>query len=125
MDTETRKWQHAVSNGLRCRCPRCGKARLYRRYLSVYETCPECGLDLSRRPGEILAGYAVITIVGLILIGILYLFVMVIGVHPVVALSIGLPLGVLLPLALLPSLKGAVIGFQWAKGVQGFGEPEP
>jgi len=31
--------------GLRCRCPRCGKGRLFRRFLSVADRCESCGLD--------------------------------------------------------------------------------
>lgn len=39
--------------GLRCRCPRCGDAPLFKGFLTVRETCPHCGLDLSRAdPGD-------------------------------------------------------------------------
>jgi uncharacterized protein (DUF983 family) len=30
---------------LRCRCPRCGRGRLYQGLLSVVPACPVCGLD--------------------------------------------------------------------------------
>lgn len=33
--------------GLKCRCPRCGRGKLFRGLLSVREKCAECGLDLS------------------------------------------------------------------------------
>ena len=32
--------------GLKCRCPRCGRGKLYDGLLAVAETCGECGLDL-------------------------------------------------------------------------------
>jgi len=35
-----------VSAGFGCRCPRCGKGRLFDGYLSVNEQCPICGLDM-------------------------------------------------------------------------------
>jgi len=35
------------ATGLACRCPRCGRGRLYRGFLKVVERCPACGLDLS------------------------------------------------------------------------------
>ncbi|MCP4329012.1 MAG: DUF983 domain-containing protein [Alphaproteobacteria bacterium] len=35
-----------LTAGLGCRCPRCGRGRLYSGYLTVAETCAECGLDL-------------------------------------------------------------------------------
>ena len=35
------------STGLRCRCPACGKGRLYNGLLTVAPKCESCGLDLS------------------------------------------------------------------------------
>jgi len=35
------------STGLACRCPRCGRGKLYKGFLSVVEKCPACGLDLA------------------------------------------------------------------------------
>lgn len=32
--------------GLRCRCPRCGRGKLFEGLLSVAPVCSECGLDL-------------------------------------------------------------------------------
>lgn len=64
--------------------------------------------------------YLVISIVGLALVGLIYVLVMVGGVHPIAALAIAMPIGIVLPLVLLPPIKGAVIGFQWAKEIQGF-----
>jgi uncharacterized protein (DUF983 family) len=34
-------WQ----SGLLCRCPRCGRGRLYVAYLKIGPKCPACGLD--------------------------------------------------------------------------------
>ena len=34
-------WQ----SGLRCRCPRCGRGRLYQGYLKIAPRCSVCGLD--------------------------------------------------------------------------------
>jgi len=33
--------------GLTCSCPRCGKGKLFRGYLSLAPRCTECGLDYS------------------------------------------------------------------------------
>src|SRR3954471_22855897 len=33
--------------GLSCRCPRCGKGRLFDGYLKVVPRCEDCGLDLT------------------------------------------------------------------------------
>jgi uncharacterized protein (DUF983 family) len=32
--------------GLACRCPRCGRGKLFKGFLKVTERCPSCGLDL-------------------------------------------------------------------------------
>ena len=32
-------------NGLTCRCPRCGKGKLFHGFLDVRPTCEACGLD--------------------------------------------------------------------------------
>lgn len=37
--------QSPIAAGLTCRCPRCGRAPLFKRLLIVRESCPVCGLD--------------------------------------------------------------------------------
>jgi len=37
----------SIIAGLRCRCPRCGKGKLFDGYLALRESCAECGLDYS------------------------------------------------------------------------------
>jgi uncharacterized protein (DUF983 family) len=36
-----------LSTGLACRCPRCGRGRLFQGFLKVVPACSSCGLDLS------------------------------------------------------------------------------
>jgi uncharacterized protein (DUF983 family) len=33
------------------RCPRCGSGHLFRRYFSIVDDCPRCGLHFEREPG--------------------------------------------------------------------------
>jgi uncharacterized protein (DUF983 family) len=35
-----------VSAGFNCRCPRCGRGRLFSGYLKLADTCESCGLEL-------------------------------------------------------------------------------
>lgn|SRR6185312_687591 len=35
------------SSGLRCRCPRCGKGRLFKGFLTLQPCCDICGLDFA------------------------------------------------------------------------------
>ncbi|MEQ8655023.1 MAG: DUF983 domain-containing protein [Kiloniellales bacterium] len=37
-----------LSAGLSCRCPRCGRGKLFKGYLTVVDRCAACGTDLSK-----------------------------------------------------------------------------
>jgi uncharacterized protein (DUF983 family) len=37
-----------IKAAFRCRCPRCGKGKVYSGILTVAPRCPVCGLDLAR-----------------------------------------------------------------------------
>jgi uncharacterized protein (DUF983 family) len=37
----------SARRGLACRCPRCGKGRLYAGFLNLRPTCESCGLDFA------------------------------------------------------------------------------
>ena len=37
--------------GITRRCPRCGAGHLFRRYFSIVDECPRCGLRFEREPG--------------------------------------------------------------------------
>jgi uncharacterized protein (DUF983 family) len=37
--------------GATLRCPRCGSGRLFRRYFTIVDNCPRCGLHFEREPG--------------------------------------------------------------------------
>jgi uncharacterized protein (DUF983 family) len=39
--------QSSILKGLACRCPRCGKGRLFQGFLTVAPRCEQCGLDYS------------------------------------------------------------------------------
>jgi uncharacterized protein (DUF983 family) len=41
----------AVARALRLRCPRCGTGRIFRSWLAVHRTCPDCALGLEPEPG--------------------------------------------------------------------------
>lgn len=37
-----------IAAGLACKCPRCGRGRLYEGYLTLVERCEVCGTDLRK-----------------------------------------------------------------------------
>lgn len=50
-----------IENGIRCRCPNCGKLTLFRagRYFKVNESCPNCGLRIENGEGAFLGPFAI------------------------------------------------------------------
>ena len=111
----------ALANGIRLKCPRCGQGKLFRSYLKIAERCPVCDLDYSSHRADDLPAYVAITIVGHILVvGLMHFQMSGEEIAPWVYLAWLLPLAVILPLLILPSIKGAIVGLQWAKGMHGF-----
>jgi uncharacterized protein (DUF983 family) len=102
-----------LQRGLRRRCPNCDKGALFQGYLKVQETCPACGHDNGQYRADDAGPYFTVLLVGHLVIGPL-LFFPFIWKAPieVVLVSTMAPIAVL-TLALLPVVKGAVIGVQW------------
>jgi len=57
------------STGLACRCPACGKGRLFRGYLTVTERCEACGLDLSAEDSGDGPAVLIILVLGFVVVG--------------------------------------------------------
>ncbi len=110
----------AILNGMKCRCPKCGEGKLFRAYLKVNDACPACGEELRHHRADDLPPYIAIVIVGHVLVGALLHTEMTMTIDPWVYMVTLVPLALILPLAMLPSIKGAVVGLQWANRMHGF-----
>jgi uncharacterized protein (DUF983 family) len=122
---EKRDLWTAFKRGFRGRCPRCGEGKLFRAFLKVDDHCPVCGLDFTPHRADDLPAYLVIVIVGHIVVP-TALFIETDFSPPVwLQLAIYLPLTLVLSLALLQPVKGAVVGVQWALRMHGFDENTP
>ncbi|MEO5805666.1 DUF983 domain-containing protein [Devosia sp.] len=117
---EVREVGQAMWRGASLKCPHCGKGHMFRAYLKVADECDNCGEVLSHHRADDLPPYVVIMIVGHLLIGLMLHLEMVWHVNPQVYLYTLVPLAVILPLAMLPSVKGAIVGLQWANRMFGF-----
>jgi uncharacterized protein (DUF983 family) len=119
--SEPTGWLGAVRRGLLGRCPACGQGRMFGRFLKVADHCATCGTALHHHRADDLPPYLVIFIVGhLIGWGILTTetrFDTPLWVH----LAVWPALTLILCLALLQPIKGAVVGLQYALGMHGFG----
>jgi uncharacterized protein (DUF983 family) len=111
----------AMTRGFLGRCPACGSGPLFRSFLKVADHCESCGTEFHHHRADDFPPYLVILIVGhLVGYGILTTetrFDVPMWVH----LAIWPLLTVMLCLALLQPVKGAVVGLQYALGMHGFG----
>lgn len=107
-----------IKRGLRRHCPHCDRPTLFKGYLAVEPTCPNCGADNGRNRVDDIASYVTVLVVG----------------HLIVAPSLALPFIWTMPLwvsmtvlllavagvtlAALPFVKGGVIGALAATGAK-------
>ena len=112
----------ALLCGFRQRCPACGAAPLFGRYLKVQDACPGCGEALLHHRADDAPAYFTILIVGHVIVGAILPFERAFTPPLWVHASLWVPLTLLLTLALLPRVKGAIVGLQWALYMHGFGD---
>jgi len=115
----------ALKRGLRGRCPRCGKGKLFRAFLKVDDQCSACQLDFTPHRADDLPAYLVIVIVGHIVVPTILWIETDYSPSVPLQLSIYLPLTLILSLVLLQPVKGAVVAIQWALRMHGFDEQNP
>ena len=121
MEPVQRNLMQAMLRGALGRCPNCGKGRLFSRYLKVIDTCETCGEALHHHRADDAPPYFTILISGHILVPALYTFERAFQPPLWLHAAIWGPITILLCLAMLPPIKGAIVGLQWAKYMHGFG----
>jgi uncharacterized protein (DUF983 family) len=113
----------AMRRGAALKCPKCGKGQLFAKYLKAANTCPKCSEEIFHHRADDAPPYFTMLLIGHIVFPAIFLvernFQPPLWLH----FSVWIPLLVLLSLALLPVIKGAVIGLQWALRMHGFDDP--
>jgi uncharacterized protein (DUF983 family) len=110
-----------VKRGFLCRCPACGGGRLFGRFLKVEPTCEACGQAFHHHRADDFPPYLVMLIVGHVIGYGIYVTEMHVENVPLLLHALVWPsLAVVLSLALLQPVKGAVIGLQFGLGMHGF-----
>lgn len=112
-------WQ-AMWRGFRCRCPNCGKGALFNGYLKSAPACAACGEDLSHHRADDAPPYFTIVVVGHVVVPVMATVLLATELSVMTHLAIWLPLTLVMTLALLRPIKGALIGLQWALYMHGF-----
>ena len=112
----------AMSRGLFCRCPNCGKGKLFASFLKVVKQCENCGEVMHHHRADDLPAYLVVVIVGHVVVGgFMNLESATSALSLGQQLAIWIPLSIALAGGLLQPVKGAVVGLQWALYMHGFG----
>lgn len=111
----------AMWRGFRGKCPNCGSGPILRSYLTVRDHCPVCQEDLSHHRADDGPAYLTILIVGHLMAPLLMIVFTRWRPEPLVLFTIFGIGTIALSLYLLPRLKGAIVGLQWAKRMYGFG----
>ena len=119
---EPRPFGRSLLRGFTMRCPACGQGRLFRAFLKISDHCPHCGEELFHHQADDAPPYFTILIVGHIVVPLMLAveleYLPPVWIHMVVWPTLTLALS----LFLLPRIKGAVVGWQWAQRMHGFGE---
>lgn len=121
---EPRSVQNAMLRGAAQKCPSCGEGQLYSSYLKVNDTCPRCGEELHHHRADDAPPYFTMLIVGHIVVALVLvvedMFAPAVWIHA----ALWTPMILGMSLYLLPRIKGALIGLQWAWRMHGFSGKE-
>lgn len=112
----------ALAKGWRRKCPQCGNGPLLSGYLRVIPTCTVCREELHHHRADDGPAYLTILIVAHILTPGLFIVFTTWRPDPLTLFTIFAVGSTALSLYLLPRLKGAIVGFQWARQMHGFAD---
>lgn len=118
-DQERPVWT-SILRGWRGKCPKCGSGPLLRSYLKVNDDCTVCRQELHHHRADDGPAYLTLLLVGHLMAPLLHWVFVTWRPEPLTLFTIFAVGCVGLSLYLLPRLKGAMIGFQWAKRMGGF-----
>ncbi len=120
MSINERSLGQAFFKGLAKRCPDCGKSRIFTGYIKVKHTCEHCDLELHHQRADDAPPYFTMMIVLHIVISGLLIVEKAYSPETWVQMAIWIPASFIFAIFLLPHIKGALIGIQWARQMHGF-----
>jgi uncharacterized protein (DUF983 family) len=119
--TVDRMLWRSIGRGFLCRCPNCGKGKLFAGYLKSVDHCAVCHEEFSHHRADDLPPYLTVFVVGHLVVALFMAAEQMANLSLAVHLAIWIPITLALSLALLRPFKGATIGLQWAMRMHGFG----
>lgn len=109
----------ALRRGVRRKCPRCGEAPAFSGYLRITKECASCGLGLGEIRADDFPPYVTIFLVGHIIVPLLLLSEKQWAWPMWLHMAVWPAATLVLTLAFLPFIKGAVLGLMWSLKLRG------
>lgn len=120
LDADERPAKPALIRGWKMLCPQCGTGPMMDGFLKVRDTCEVCGEELHHQRADDGPAYVTILISGHILAPLMLIIFETFRPEPLL-LVVGFSIAfVAMALYMLPRIKGAFVGLQWAKRMHGF-----
>lgn len=115
----------SILRGAAMRCPSCGEGRLFASYVKTVDRCDTCDEPIFHHRADDLPAYLVVFIVGHVVVGAYMGAEALVDWSMVTHMIVWSVLTLIAVIAMLPPVKGAVVGLQWALYMHGFGgEPD-
>ena len=114
----------SVKRGWGQTCPACAKGAMYKSYLKVNDACPSCGEELHHQRADDAPPYFVILVVAHAIGAIILVIEQNFPFNPWLEAALCMALVIGMCLWMLPRVKGALIAYQWANRMHGFGAGE-
>ena len=124
MSSTDRSVSEALFRGFRQKCPACGEGKIFSKYLKVAETCGHCGEALHHHRADDAPPYFTMLVTGHVIVGGVLAVERAWAPETWVHMAIWMPLLIVMSLVLLPRVKGARVGLQWALRMHVFGDTE-
>jgi uncharacterized protein (DUF983 family) len=116
----SRDLRTALLRGFRGKCPSCGDARLFGRFLKPVPHCPACGQDWTVQTADDLPAYLVVLLVGHLIVPFVVTLNLKTDLSTGVQMLLWPAIALIMSILLIQPMKGAVIALQWARRMQGF-----
>lgn len=107
------------------KCPRCGQARLFPKWLKSVDSCPDCGQDWTHQRADDFPAYIAILVTGHLIAPLIIALSLDFDLGPLAMTAILIPLALVMMLGMLQPAKGGVIAAQWWNGLNGFVKERP
>jgi len=118
--TTERPLRLALLRGSKGRCPACGEAALFGRFLKPVSHCPACGQQWHHQRADDLPAYLVILVLGHLLAPLIVVTTLSFDPPAWVEMTAWPAFALVAALLMIQPAKGAVIALQWARRMHGF-----